>query len=188
MSAALRYASRADAARINEIYEYYIRNTVVTYNTANKAVETRADEMEALMRDYPYIIAEEDGRMLGFACAEPVRVQNGYRYCVELTIYLSPDAPKRAGTGAALYGELLPTLASQGFRTAYAVISGENDASVAFHERQGFEHLARFPKSGYKHGRWLDTIWMQKTLNPFDDSPEPIIPFDRWRKLNGAGK
>ncbi len=182
MSIALRYASTADAAAINEIFGYYIENTVVSYNTANKTIEERTAAIKTLMCDYPFLIAEDNGRILGFTCAEPVRPQAGYRYCAELTIYLHPDAPKHSGIGRMLYERLLSLLKEQGIRTVYAVISGENNASVAFHESFGFSHLAVFPKSGYKHGRWLDTIWMQKTLNPFDAVPNELIPFSELNK------
>lgn len=180
MDVTLRYATRADAPAVNAIFGHYIANTLATFNEANKSDEQRADEMDALMQRYPFLVAECGGRLLGFANAEPVRPQSGYRYSVELTIYLSPDAPKRAGVGGMLYARLLKILTAQGFRTAYAAISGVNRESVAFHERQGFTTLALFPKSGYKNGEWLDVVWMQKTLNPYCERPEPPIPFARY--------
>lgn len=181
MNITVRFATRADAESIRDIYDYYIRNTVATFNEVGKSTAERADDIDALMQQYPYLVAEGDRRFLGFANAEPVRPQTGYRYCVELTIYLHPDAPKRSGVGRLLYQRLFEILTAQGFRTAYAVISGTNRESVAFHESFGFTTIARFANSGYKHGQWLDAVWMQKTLNPYDASPRPPIPFSEYR-------
>lgn len=182
MEYSLRIANAADAAQINDIYAYYIQNTVSTFNEVNKSVEVRAKEIEDILAGYPFYVAEADGRILGFACAEPVRPQTGYRFSVELTIYLHPDTPKHAGIGGALYDLLLPTLTAQGYRAAYAVISGTNEASIAFHRHYGFQELARFEKSGYKHGMWLDAVWMRKALNSFDDQPQPPVPFSQYRQ------
>lgn len=181
MSLSIRLASRQDAGWINELYDHYIQNTEITFNERGKTMEARAAEIEALMRDYPFLVAQDGGKPLGFACAEAVRPQSGYRFSVELTIYLRPDAPKRAGAGRALYERLLAILTAQGFRNAYAVISGTNEASLLFHERMGFETVARFENSGYKHGRWLDAVWMRRTLNPFSERPEPPVPFEAYR-------
>ena len=181
MNITLRFATPEDAAAVNEIYDYYIENTVFTFNEVNKSVEERAEDIAKLTQIYPFLIAEADGRFLGFANAEPVRSQTGYRYSVELTIYLHPDAPKHVGIGRLLYHRLFEILKAQGFRTAYAVISGTNFESVDFHKSFGFEPIASFRSSGYKHGIWLDSLWMQKQLNPYDASPDMPVPFSEYR-------
>ena len=179
----IRIATPEDAAVINDVFAYYIANSVATFNEYNKTLEQRRQEMELLLRDYPFLIAEdEDGRFLGFANAEPVRPQSGYRFCVELTIYLHPDTPHRSGVGKLLYSHLLEMLAQQGYRTAFAVICGTNEESLSLHRSFGFGEVARFCNSGYKHGRWLDTVWMQKVLNPFDETPQEPVPFCEYRK------
>lgn len=179
----LRIATPEDAAIIHDIYDHYIENSVATYNEQNKSVMQRAEEIAALLNDYPFFVAEdESGAFLGFANAEPVRPQSGYRYCAELTIYLHPSAPKHAGIGKALYTVLLDSLKKQGFRVAYAVIDSGNEGSLALHKAFGFAQEAIFRSCGYKHGRWLDTVWLRKELNAFDESPAPIIPFCEYRK------
>jgi len=179
----IRIATPVDAAVINNVYDYYIEHTVATFNERNKTVEARAAEIETLLRDYPFLIAESDeGVFLGFACAEPIRSQTGYRYCAELTIYLHPAAPKGAGIGTQLYERLLASLRAQGFCRAIGVIHAENQASIALHRRFGFEQAAFFPKAAYKHGRWLDMVMYAKELNPFVDNPPPLIPFSEYRK------
>lgn len=186
MSVTLRIATPGDAAAIHEVYEFYIHHSVATFNEVGRSVEYHRAFIEETLKTYPYLVAEDDGRFVGFANAEPVRPQTGYRYCVELTIYLHPDAPKHSGTGTLLYSRLLEILTGQGFRIAYGVISGTNGESIGLHRRLGFEEVARFRQSGYKHGMWLDAVWMQKTLNPFDKTPALPIPFSEYRKGLGA--
>lgn len=186
MMAHLRIASPNDARIIHDIYDYYITRTVATYSEVNKSVEARAQEISSLLKDYPFLVAEDEkGTFLGFANAEPMRPQSGYRYSVELTIYLHPDAPRHSGVGSLLYEALLDCLEKQGYRSAYAVIDSENEESLALHRRFGFTELATFPNSAYKHGRWLSAVWMQKFLNSFDERPVPPIPFEifarSWR-------
>lgn len=183
MKAHLRIATPDDARVIHEIYDYYTTHTVATYNEFNKSVEARAQEISAILKDYPFLVAEdESGTFLGFANAEPVRPQSGYRYSVELTIYLHPNTPRHSGVGTLLYKALLDCLARQGYRIAYAVIDSGNEASLALHRRFGFEKVATFPNSGYKHGQWLTSVWMQKVLNPFDEQPSLPVPFEMFRR------
>ncbi len=183
MKAHLRIASSDDARVIHDIYDYYITHTVATYNEFNQSVEARAQEITRLLKDYPFLVAEDEhGTFLGFANAEPSRPQSGYRYSVELTIYLHPDTPRHSGVGSLLYEALLDCLRKQGYRTAYAVIDSGNEESQALHRRFGFETLTTFPNSAYKHGRWLSAVWMWKALNPFDARPALPIPFETFRR------
>lgn len=179
----IRIASPADAQKVHEIYEYYTHHTLATFNEHNKTESERAQEIETLLIDYPFLIAENDqGVFLGFACAEPFRPQSGYRYTVELTIYLHPDAPRHQGTGSMLYERLLHMLKEQGYRTALGVLYGGNEESFALHKRFGFEEILLLPNAAYKHGQWLDMRIMKKTLSPYEENPPLPIPFDEYRK------
>ncbi len=179
----LRVATADDAAAVHEVYEYYIHHSVATFSEANQSVERHAEAIAAILKEYPFLVAEgADGAFLGFANAEPVRPQSGYRFCAEMTIYLNPSAPRHAGIGSLLYQRLLEILAAQGFRLAYGVVSATNAESIALHRRFGFQEVARFRRCGYKHGLWLDAVWMEKVLNPFDDEPKPPIPFEAYRR------
>ena len=160
---------------LRQIYTHYILNSVATFHEVPKTLEEYRRQIEELSAVYPFYAAEADGCFLGFANAEPVRPQSGYRYTVELTIYLHPQAPKHAGIGRLLYEKLLARLKEQGFVNAVACISGENEGSLAFHQSLGFERMAVFPKVSFKHGRWLDAVWMRKTLGSTDAPPaEPL--------------
>lgn len=183
MSIRLRIANPSDAPAVNAIFDHYIAHSLATFNEHTKPVEVRAKEIETLLKDYPYLIAEdENGRMLGFANAEPIRSQSGYRFCVELTIYLHPDAPKHAGIGTALYDTLLRILTQQGYCTAFGILYGGNHESLGLHKRFGFQEVALLHNTGYKQGKWLDTRIVQKQLNPCSPSPKEPIPFETYRE------
>ena len=182
MAVRIRIASPADAATIHDIYEHYIQHTVATFNEQNRSVEERAAEIAALLERYPFLIAEDaNGAFLGFACGEPFRPQSGYRFTVELTIYLHPRTPKGAGVGSALYDALLRMLAEQGYHTAVGVLYSGNAESLALHRKFGFEECALLRCFAYKHGQWLDARLMQKTLSPCTDAPAEPIPFAVYR-------
>ena len=145
MNVRIRIATVNDAAVIHDIYDYYIAHSLATFNERNKTVEERAAEIDTLLQTYPFLVAEDDdGRFLGFANAEPFRPQSGYRFTVELTIYLHPDTPHHSGVGKLLYSHLFRILKEQGFHSAYAVLWGENQESARLHEAFGFEKSACF--------------------------------------------
>ena len=175
MPVLFRPAISADAAAVHAIYQHYVDHTAATFTTNNPPVSEYAQKIECT--PFPYLVAEFESRIVGFAYADPIRHHDAYRWDVELTIYLHPDAPKRSGTGTRLYETLLAQLTQQGFCNAYGVITASNAASILFHERFGFTQAAYFKNMGYKHGAWHDVIWMHKVLNAFDDTPALPAPF-----------
>ena len=178
MDVLIRAACLADARVVNEVYDYYIDNTVATFNELHKTVEERENELVSILGMYPFLVAEDEkGAFLGFACAEPFRSQTGYRFIPELTIYLHPSAPKRCGIGTKLYEKLLMLLKAQGFASAVAVVYGGNAESLALHRRFGFEQMALMPNAAYKHGMWLDMCILRKELCGFADCPAEPVPF-----------
>ena len=178
----LRIASIDDAAAINETYGYYIEHSLANFGEQNKTVEERAQEIDELLKMYPFFIAEdENGRFLGFACAEPYRPKSGYRYTAELTIYLHPDTPKGCCVGTALYEKLLDCLSAQGFRIALGVIHAENHGSLALHKHFGFQQVGVLRNCCYKHGQWVSAVILEKVLNSFDEEPNELIPFAHYR-------
>ena len=182
MKVILRVACAGDAASVNETYGYYIEHSLANFGEENKTVEERAEEIENLLRMYPFWIAEdENGRFLGFACAEPFRPKSGYRYTAELTIYLHPDSPKGRGIGTALYEKLLDCLSAQGFRVAVGVLYDQNHGSLALHRHFGFEQIGFMRNCCRKQGRWVSAVLLEKTLNPFDDHPAEPVPFSQYR-------
>ena len=180
MKVSIRTARTADAQAVNEVYQHYIDHSVTTFNEINKTVTARAQEISELLRMYPFLIAEdEEGAFLGFACAEPVRSQTGYRFAAELTIYLHPDTPSGSGVGSQLYERLLSLLKQQGFVYAVGVVHVQNEASMRLHRRFGFTEAARLPRCAYKHGQWLDAAILVRQLLPLSDPPADPIPFPR---------
>jgi L-amino acid N-acyltransferase YncA len=169
---AIRPAAESDIPAIAAIY----RPAVLT-GTASFEVEPPDDE-EMLARyrrivagGYPYIVAEESGRVLGYAYAGPYRPRPAYRHAVEDSIYVAPDAHGR-GVGGALLAALIADCEAHGFRQMIAVIGDAASAgSIALHASQGFRQAAHLSSVGFKHGRWLDQILMQRALGPGDAAP-----------------
>ena len=182
MKAVLRIATVDDAALVNETYGYYIEHSLANFGEQNKTVEERAQEIQELLKMYPFFIAEDEkGTFLGFACAEPYRPKSGYRYTAELTIYLHPDTPKGCGVGTLLYTHLLSCLTAQGFRIALGVLYADNQGSLGLHRRFGFRQVGELRRCCYKHNQWADAVILEKTLNDFDAHPAELIPFEEYR-------
>jgi L-amino acid N-acyltransferase YncA len=161
----VRAAAPADAERIAGIFAHYVTTSVATFE---EAAPTAADWRQRLGdltgRNLPFLVAEAGGSVCGFAYASPWRPKPAYRYTVEDTVYLSPDCTGR-GIGSALLGTLLADCAAAGARQVIAVIADTgSDASAALHRRFGFTQAGLLPGVGRKHGRWIDTVLMQKDL------------------------
>ena len=161
----LRDATPDDAAAIAAIYNRYIADTCVTFETEPvDAAEMgrRIGDVQAL--PLPWTVAEVDRRIAGYAYATRWRVRHAYRFAAESTIYLSPDATGR-GIGRALYADLVSRLRKQGLHTVIGGIALPNDASIALHERLGFRKAAHFAEVGFKQDRWIDVGYWQLSLH-----------------------
>ena len=179
MKTSIRVATKHDAQFVHDIYGYYVQNTNVTFSTANPSVEAYAVKIEKTLADYPFYILEVDGVPGGFAYAGPIRPHEAYRWTAEATIYLTPEAPKQQGLGRLLYQKLLDTLLVQGIQTVFGVITATNEPSLKMHVSMDFTEVGRFQRMGNKRGKWLDVVWMQKTLAVLRDTPNPPIPFSQ---------
>jgi L-amino acid N-acyltransferase YncA len=163
-SVIVRSASAADAEAIARIYNYYILNTVITFEeepVSAQAMGTRLAEVREL--SLPWLVAEVDGAVVGYAYASKWKGRCSYRYSVEATIYLEHGHEGR-GIGARLYAELLSILRARGMHVVIGGAALPNEASVALHEKLGFEHVATFRQVGFKHGRWIDVAYWQLVL------------------------
>jgi L-amino acid N-acyltransferase YncA len=162
--AIIRSASAADADTLARIYNYYVANTVITFEeepVSAQAMAARVAEVQGL--SLPWLVAETDKKVVGYAYANKWKVRSAYRHSVESTIYLEHGHEGR-GVGKTLYAALLPPLRARGI---HAVIGGAalpNEASVALHEKLGFDHVATFREVGFKHGRWVDVAYWQLLL------------------------
>lgn len=162
----LRAATAADAKEISEIYNYYVINSVVTFDIDKTTEKTWLEKLEYLNGlGLPFIVAQSaSGNILGFAYVAPWRAKAAYKRTVEDTIYLRPAAiGKRLGTK--LLAELIVLSKAAGVREIVAVISDKGaDPSIALHEAFGFKRQGHLAKVGFKFNRWLGTILLQKSL------------------------
>jgi L-amino acid N-acyltransferase YncA len=167
MSIFIRSATEADLDRITAIYADAVEHGTASYELEPPSRSEMGARFAALTEArYPYIVAEADGIVVGYAYASAFRPRPAYRFIAEDSIYVAPEAKGR-GIGKALLERLIAKTETLGFRQIIAVIGdGTPDSpSVRLHERAGFRHSGKLEGSGYKHGRWLDTVFMQLTMN-----------------------
>jgi L-amino acid N-acyltransferase YncA len=164
MSFALRPASLADFDVITTIYRECVENGTATYELTAPTREEMARRFQTnTKRGYPYIVAEDAGQVIGYAYASPFRDRPAYRFLVEDSIYLASEA-RGKGAGRRLLDALEERCTELGFRQMVAVIGGAHPASVGVHRAAGFTMIGTMPGTGFKFGRWLDTVIMQKEL------------------------
>jgi L-amino acid N-acyltransferase YncA len=162
---AVRAAVPADAERVAAIFAHYVTSSVATFEeVAPTAGQWRQRLTDRAARKLPFVVAEADGSVCGYAYASPWRPKPAYRYTVEDSVFLAPGRTGR-GIGSALLGTLLAGCAAAGARQVIAVIADTgSDASAALHRRFGFTQAGLLAGVGRKHGRWIDTLLMQKDL------------------------
>ncbi|MCA1368928.1 N-acetyltransferase [Bradyrhizobium sp. BRP14] len=165
MTFTLRDAVAADLPAITEIYRESVLNGVATYEVTPPSEAEMALRFSTITGNgYPYVVAvDERGAVLGYAYASAFRTRAAYRFLVEDSIYLAPEA-RGKGIGRALLEELIRRCTALGFRQMVAVIGGAHPSSIALHRALGFEHQGLMKATGFKHGRWLDTAIMQRPL------------------------
>lgn len=160
----IREVSGGDAAAIAAIYNHYVLHTVVTFEEAVVSVAEMARRIEEVAAaSLPWLVAEQAGRVVGYAYASRWKGRSGYRFTAEVTVYLDPAHVGR-GLGARLYGELLPRLQALGLHAVIGGIALPNEASVKLHERFGMRKVAHFPEQGRKFERWIDVGYWQRLL------------------------
>jgi phosphinothricin acetyltransferase len=177
MSVSLRSATRDDLSHITAIYRDSVLNGTASYEITPPSQEEMAARFLAIQeKAYPYLVAEDDaGTFLGYAYASSFRTRPAYRWMVEDSIYLAPEARGR-GVGRLLLDALVESCQTLGFRQMIAVIGGAHPASVAVHRAAGFTEAGLLKGTGYKHGRWLDTMLMQKALGEGNGTdPDPSV-------------
>ena len=165
----VRDALPADAAACQAIYAHHVLHGVGTFEETAPTVEEMARRIaEVGDRGLPWLLAEEGGVVRGYAYAAPFRLRAAYRYTVEDSIYLAPDAVGK-GVGRALLGHLIGRCEAMGLRQMVARIGDSaNAASIGVHRACGFDHRGTTPALGFKHGRFVDVVWMQRALGDGD--------------------
>lgn len=161
----IRAAGREDLPALVDIYNHYVAKTHVTFDTIPFTPTSRTPWFEQFDGDrYHCLVLEEDRAIAGYATSVRFKSKAAYETSVEVSVYLRPEATGR-GFGRALYERLLPALAAADLHRAYAGIALPNEASVALHERLGFDRVATFTEVGRKFGRYWDVIWMERRLD-----------------------
>lgn len=168
----IRTAHAQDLPEITTIYADHVLNGCASFEIVPPAVEEMTRRMETLLaQNYPYLVAEEAGSVIGYAYAGPYHPRIAYRDTVEDSIYLAPHAAGR-GTGTTLLGALIAECVARGFRQMMALVGDSaNTPSIRLHERHGFHTIGTLQSVGYKHGRWLDVVLLQCALGNGDHTP-----------------
>lgn len=179
----IRIASSDDASQILAVYAPYIENTAVSFEYSVPSVKEFAERIRTILDKHPYLVAEEDNKIIGYAYASVYHGRIAYSHSVEVSVYVAQEYHLK-GTGYALYCALEKLLKIQNVTNLYACIAAtddENDpyltdGSIRFHERCGYKPVGRPSNCGCKFGRWYSTLWMEKIIQQVDPSEE-FVPF-----------
>jgi L-amino acid N-acyltransferase YncA len=161
----LRPALATDMPAITAIYGHWVTHGLASFEYEPPDTAEMARRHAAILAAaYPYLVAEAQGRVIGYAYASAYRTRPAYRFAVEDSIYVAPDA-QRGGTARALLAGLIDACTAQGFRLMVAVIGDSANApSIGLHAAMGFAHAGLLPGIGWKHGRWVDSVLMTRAL------------------------
>lgn len=175
-------ATVADAAALREIYLPYVRTTAVTFELEDPTLEDFTERVRKTLERYPYIVAVEEGEIVGYAYASAFRPRAAYLHSIETSIYMRMDY-RGKGVGRRLYETLAKLLVLQNVFNMEACIAHCDPAdeyvpatSRLFHERLGFKLVGKFNKCAHKFGRWYDMIWMERILGDHIADPQPFLP------------
>lgn len=159
----IRNVKLEDAESINRIYNHYILNTTVSFETVALDVEEMRQRIKDIAAHHPYFVSEENGQLTGYCYAHPWKERAAYSHTWEVTIYLAPGET-RHHTGTALLEHLVEACRKMECKALIACITEENQASIAFHGKMGFTKVSHFKQVGRKFGRWLDVVDMELLL------------------------
>ena len=178
----VRIAIPEDAKELLSIYKYYVENTTITFEYDTPTLEEFQNRIKNTLVKYPYIVAIENDKIVGYAYASAFKGRAAYDWAVETTVYLRQSCRGR-GLGRMIYSALEEILKKQNILNLNACIayaSGEdeylNNSSTIFHEHLGYRKVGHFTKCGYKFGTWYDMIWMEKMIGEHSNVPKAIVP------------
>lgn len=165
-----------DAAAVLSIYAPYVAETAISFESSVPTIPEIEERIETYTQKYPWLAAEEDGRIVGYAYASKHRDRDAYQWCVESSVYIERHYHGR-GIAYALYTELFDRLTRMGFVNVYAGITQPNERSNKLHLKMGFEPVGVYKNIGYKLGQWHDVLWLVKTINEHVPHPQkPLLP------------
>jgi L-amino acid N-acyltransferase YncA len=166
----VRSASPDDASACAAIYEPYVTDTAVTFETDPPSAAQMAKRIAAASTSHAWLVLEDAGRVVGYAYGAPFHARPAYRWACEVSVYLE-QGRRRTGGGRALYEALFARLAARGFRMAVAGMTLPNEASVGLHRTMGFQTVGTYRRIGFKHGEWHDVAWTQLAIGGDADPP-----------------
>ena len=172
MTISVRIAVERDAPRIATIYAPYVLNSVISFESVPPEAEEFRARMARCLTDYPWLIAEVDGQIAGYAYAGQHSGRAAYDWSANISVYLAAEYHRR-GIGRRLYDMLIVLLRHQGYHSLFAGITLPNSASVALHTALGMQQVGIYKEVGFKFGKWHDVMWLGMTISP------PAIPTTR---------
>ena len=161
--AEVRIAGAGDLSVINDIYNHYVFHSTCTYQEEAEPIEGRREWFARHGARHPVTVAEIGGKVVGWGSLLPYHARSAYRNTVENSVYVHHEFQRR-GIGSMILRDSIERAREIGFRAIIASIDGDQGASVALHEKFGFEHVGRFKQVGFKFGRWLDVVYMELML------------------------
>ncbi len=183
MDYTIRVARKEDVERLLEIYEYYVQETAISFEYEVPSLSEFQKRYEMTIKRYPYLVVEDEGKVVGYAYAGLFKTRAAYAWSVETTIYMDKDFRGR-GAGHVLYAELERYLKMQNILNLNACVTFANPESIQFHERQGYKLVAHFTKSGYKFKQWHDMVWLEKIIGEHRELMDDMIPFSKLMERN----
>ncbi len=180
----IRDARLEDSKALLAIYKPYVEKTAITYEYEVPTEEEFRSRVANTLQKYPYLVAvDENDEIIGYTYASAFKGRKAYDWSVETSIYVM-EGRHGEGLGKQLYQKLEDALKEMGIRNLCACIAYPNPESERFHEKLGYETVAHFHKSGFKHGKWYDMIWMEKFVGEHIEEPQDVIPYPILGKGN----
>lgn len=179
----IRMIQPGDLEPTLKIYNHYVKTSAMTFEYDALRIEEWKERVDLITENYPFLVAEEDGKILGYAYANYLKNRKAYDWSVETSIYLDSTNIQK-GVGKALYKNLLSCLKKQNVTRVYACITWSDiedrqykKNSIYFHEHMQFQKVAHFHQCGYKFSRWYDVVWMEKQIGLACQDPKPFFPY-----------
>lgn len=179
----IRVASREDAKELLEVYAPYVEKTAISFEWDVPGLEEFQARIEKTLKKYPYLVAEKDGELLGYAYTGPFVGRAAYGWSAEVSIYLK-EGRQKMGIGKKLYQAIEAVSRAQNIKSLNACIGSPETEdeyltknSIEFHAHMGYRMVGEFYKCGYKFGRWYNMAWMEKIIGEHGKEPAPVLPF-----------
>lgn len=172
----IRAVAIADAKAVLNIYQPYIETTAITFETSVPSLADFTGRIKSNTEKYPWLVAEAEGAIIGYAYASKHRDREAYQWCVESSVYVL-EAYHNKGIAKELYSKLFGILQQHGYVNVYAGVTLPNPKSYSFHTKMGFEPIGVYKNIGYKLGKWHDVAWLVKTINEHTIDPSAPVKY-----------